>query len=163
MKSTFSRPILKLLFMAYVMGLLYLLFVYDRSLDLSWIVKGGYPRLLEVMRYRYNLIPLNTILSKLAQMSMANGVETILKDIVGHVLAFSWLGYFMPRIWIKYQNPIQYIITVLLILTSIEVIQFFTRSGMCDIDDLILNFSAALLGFIYLRHIHSEEEEIPYV
>lgn len=160
MKSTFSRPILKLLFMAYVMGLLYLLFVYDRSLDLSWIVKGGYPRLLDVMRYRYNLIPLNTILSKLAQMSMANGVETILKDIVGHVLAFSWLGYFMPRLWPKYKQKFTFVWTVGFILILVEIVQFFTMSGMMDIDDILLNLSGAYLGLIFLRKPEALSEEI---
>ena len=160
METTFSRPTLKLFFGLYCVAVAYMVFIYQREIDFSWMIKND---LFTNLDTHLNLIPFKNIIGYIIQMNRVTGLNVILENIVAHMFVFSWLGYFMPRIWIKYQNPIQYIITVLLILTSIEVIQFFTRSGMCDIDDLILNFSAALLGFIYLRHIHSEEEEIPYV
>jgi len=160
MKSTFSQPILKILFVAYVMGLLYLLFVYDRSMDLSWMVRGGFDRLVEAMQYRYNLMPFQTILSKLAQMGLANGVETILKDIVGHLLAFSWLGYFMPRLWPKYKERKTFLWTIGLGLFFVEILQYFTMTGMMDVDDILLNLSGAYLGLIFLRKPEEIVEEL---
>lgn len=151
MNSTFPRPVLKNLFILYIVGLIYLLFVYERSIDLSWIVKGGFPTLFEQMALRINWIPFRSILGYLAQMNFATGMKTIVTNILGHMFAFSWLGYFMPRLWPKYKKLSTFLITVTLGLILIEVVQYFTMSGMLDVDDLLLNIVGAYLGFVFLK------------
>lgn len=160
MDSTFSRATLKFFFGLYCIGLAYLLFVYHREMDLSWIVKGG---LFANLDNYANFIPFKNILSYLMAMNRATGINAILENIVAHMFIFAWLGYFMPRIWGRFLDPLNYLRTVFLILLGIELAQFLTRAGMFDVDDLMTNFLAAFLGFVYLRHVDVEEEELPYV
>lgn len=151
MSETFSRPILRVLFVSYLVALFYLLFVFERSLDLSWIVKGGFPALNKAMELRINWIPFKSILGYLSQMNLPSGVRVIVTNIGGHMAAFSWLGYFMPRLWPKYKQRKTFLWTVLAGLVLIEVVQYFTMSGMLDVDDVLLNLAGAYLGFVFLR------------
>ncbi len=160
MDSTFSRTTLKFFFALYCIGTAYLLFVYQREIDLSWMVRGG---LFDNLDDYANFIPFKNIISYFVQMNRVTGVYIILENIVAHMFVFAWLGYFMPRIWGRFRDPLNFLRTVFIILCAVEIVQFLTRTGMLDIDDLILNFLAAFLGFVYLRHIDVEEEELPYV
>ena len=127
MDSTFSRSTLKIFFGLYCIGVAYLLFVYKRDIDLSWMIKGD---LFTNMEDYTNFIPFKNILSYVMAMNRATGLNAILENIVAHMFVFSWLGYFMPRIWGRYLNPIKYLRTVFLILLGIEIAQFLLRAGM---------------------------------
>lgn len=159
MKPTFSRSTLKFMFTLYVMGLLYLLFVSGRHFDLSWMVRGGFERLFDEMKHQLNLIPFRSILGYLAQMNWSTGMTSILKNIVGHMVAFSGLGYFLPRLWPKYLKRKTFVLHVLLAFILIEVLQYFTMSGALDIDDIALNVLGATLGFVFLRRQSDNTEE----
>ena len=55
----------------------------------------------------------------------------------------------------------KYLLTILIISLSVEIIQLLTLTGMFDIDDLILNTIGAAAGFYLfkkLRKIRKREE-----
>ena len=159
MESTFSKYDLKIFFGLYCVGIAYLVFIYKRDIDFSWIVKGD---LFTNVEAYVNLVPFKTIISALTQMNRALGINAIFEDIIGHMIVFSWFGYFLPRIWDKYKDPKKFFMLMIGVLILIEIFQFLTRSGMMDVDDFITNLTGVFLGFIYLRHIDIEEEEVPY-
>lgn len=72
-------------------------------------------------------------------------------NLAGNVVMFIPLGFFLPylapklRTWYKTLG-----FTVVLILL-VEAVQYLTRLGSCDIDDLILNIVGAFIGYILWR------------
>lgn len=156
MSHTFTRPVLKTLFVLYLLALSYVLFIYHRDIDFSWIVRGD---LWLDLEDKMNLIPFKSIMSYLQKMNYVTGMSSIVENIFAHIVVFSWLGYFLPRLFEKYQNLFNFIKISFLILVSIEVLQFLSQSGMMDIDDVMINLLGAFLGFKYLRHIDDLESE----
>ncbi len=145
-------------FIVYIYVLMYYLFVYQRGLDLSWVVLGGFPTLIERMSDRINVIPFATIYRYILTMNYATGMRTIVVNIGGHMLSFSPLGYFLPRLRTRFQNWKTFLLTIVIIVTLIELIQLMTMSGSFDVDDIILNTIGATLGFIFLRDPENIEE-----
>ena len=60
---------------------------------------------------------------------------------------FAPMGIFLPMLFAKIKSWKKYCTVVILILLGIEVIQFLTKRGSFDVDDLIFNMTGALLGF----------------
>ena len=100
-----------------------------------------------------NLEPFVTIRLywKLLQGADAGLVRHAFINLVGNVVMFIPLGFYQPylikglRAWFK-----TFLSTTVLILL-VEVVQYATGLGSCDIDDLILNLSGAVLGYILWR------------
>ena len=58
-------------------------------------------------------------------------------------------GIFLPLIFKKMKKYYKFLITMIFIVVVIELLQFITMSGACDIDDLILNvLGASIIYFI---------------
>jgi len=145
-------------FIVYIYVLMYYLFIYQRGLDLSWIVFGGFPTLFDRMQARMNFIPFATIYRYILTMNYATGMRTIVVNIGGHMLSFSPLGYFLPRLRSRFQNWKTFLWTIIVIVTIIELIQLLTMSGSFDVDDILLNTIGAILGFVFLRDPENIEE-----
>lgn len=140
------------LFIIYLMSLFYVLFLYNRSFDLSWIVQGGFPTLLIRQSDYMNLQFFNTIFRYLQTMNYATGMRNIIVNIGGHMLMFAPFGFLLPRLNKRFQNIIFFIITSIIFISTIEVLQFISMSGSFDVDDALLNVIGAVLGFIFLRN-----------
>lgn len=136
------------------MALGYLVFIYQREIDLSWLVKGD---LWVDFENKVNLIPFKSILSYVQKMNTISGMNVIIENVIAHLVVFSWLGYFLPRLYEKTQNLAYFLRIILVILVSIELVQFLTQSGLFDVDDILINLVGAYLGFKYLRHIDDIE------
>lgn len=100
-----------------------------------------------------NFIPFKTILYYLGG---NEPLTTCVKNILGNIFAFSPLGFLLPILFKKCKK-IKHIFFVSFILSlSIEITQVQFYLGSCDIDDIILNVSGAILGFaiyqVILRH-----------
>lgn len=71
------------------------------------------------------------------------------ENLVGNVVAFIPLGYFLPRIASFFQNILICMSCVLLIVTGIELFQLLSAFGAFDVDDIILNCMGGLLGYVF--------------
>lgn len=98
----------------------------------------------------FNIIPFKTI--KLYLTGYYNNLISFRAfniNILGNLFAFMPYGIFFPLIFKgmnKYKN---FLITMVIMIVIIELSQFYTMSGSCDIDDLILNlFGASIIYFI---------------
>jgi len=92
----------------------------------------------------FNIIPFNTI--KLFTQGYMNGIvnyKNFSVNIIGNLLAFMPYGIFLPLIFKSTNKYYRFLITMILIVVIIELLQFVTMSGSCDIDDLILNVLGA--------------------
>ena len=56
-------------------------------------------------------------------------------------------GIFFPAIWKKQRRFRVFALTAAAVIICVELLQFLTMRGSCDIDDFILNFFGAVIGF----------------
>ena len=138
-------------YVLYLLGLFYILFLYNRQIDLSWMVKGGWNELVELQRSRTNWVFFRTILRYLQTMNYATGMRNIIVNIGGHMLLFTPFGFFLPRLSQRWQKPFAFLLMATIVMFIIEGLQFVTLSGSFDVDDAMLNVIGAWLGFLFLR------------
>ena len=87
-----------------------------------------------------NLTPFATIRMYLSGRA---GVWNAVRNIGGNILVFAPLGIFIPLLRKKLAFPTTFF-TALFISGSIELTQYKTGLGSCDIDDIILNVLGAM-------------------
>ena len=61
------------------------------------------------------------------------------------------LALFIPLLFNKINNSKKFLISILFITLGIELIQFITFTGSCDIDDIILNTLGAFIMYKILN------------
>ena len=139
------------LFLAYLAQLAYVLFFaerYGRGLD---------------PQYRVNLVPLREIRRFLENRDTL-GNRAVFLNIFGNVLLFIPFGAILPVLHRKFRRfPATLCLGVFLSL-AFETIQYVTRRGSCDIDDVLLNTLGCAAGYLLFwflrsRMIHGEETE----
>ena len=96
----------------------------------------------------FNIIPFKTIYLYIRDLfNLTLPTVNIFYNLFGNLVCMMPLGFFLPLLFKKLEKPKNFIITVLLFSLSIEIIQFLTISGSCDIDDIILNTLGAFIMF----------------
>ena len=76
------------------------------------------------------------------------GFIAVFLNLFGNVIGFLPFGFFLPVISRKFHNI--FLVTALgcLVSSCVEITQHVTRTGSCDVDDVILNTLGALFGYI---------------
>ncbi len=96
--------------------------------------------------YNFNMIPFKTINNYfLAYRNHNIAFINLFYNILGNVIAFMPLAFFLPRLF-KEEKWYTYFSFTTCCILFIEIMQLVTNSGSFDIDDYILN----MLGFIFL-------------
>lgn len=70
-------------------------------------------------------------------------------NLAGNVAMFIPLGYFLPRLWHGQKRFWVFFVTVLGLILAVELVQLVTLLGKCDVDDVLLNLTGAVLGFLF--------------
>lgn len=98
-----------------------------------------------------NLVPFKTISIYIKNLSLnALTKENVIYNLAGNFICMMPLSIFLPLLF-KSQNKIKtFLKTIILIPLIIEIIQFISTSGSCDIDDIILNSSGAILLYLII-------------
>ncbi|MDI6618091.1 MAG: VanZ family protein [Clostridiales bacterium] len=99
-------------------------------------------------KWSINLIPFKTI-GKYIRAFISDSINKsiIIENLLGNILIFAPMGVLLPCIFQSLHKFKKFLITMLTILISVEIVQLFTRSGICDIDDVILNLLGAVLFY----------------
>lgn len=129
------RSLLGAVFLLYLIVLAYLLFfssTYGRTLEAG---------------YRCNLVPMLEIMRGLKNIEKV-GVQYILVNIVGNVAAFMPFGFLVPYLSEKKHNVVTILVLTFFFSLTVEVLQYVTRTGAFDVDDLILNSIGGVLGYV---------------
>ena len=130
-----KRLFFRVLFIAYLILLFYLLFFSEKM-----------GRTAEVQQYRYNLTlfreirPFISIRKEYPQMFLLN--------VVGNIAAFMPFGFLLPLLR---QKRTGFFLTTLLsfeLSLIVELLQLFFKLGCCDVDDLLLNTIGGILGYL---------------
>lgn len=93
-----------------------------------------------------NLIPFNTIILYLTGFQCI-GLRNIIINILGNILLFIPLGFYLKAFIKDFKANIIMIISIPI---AIELTQYIFRVGSADIDDFILNVLGELIGLLIL-------------
>ncbi|WP_394626993.1 VanZ family protein [Bacillus cereus] len=112
--------------------------------DVINMAYDNYTNVHELGGDRANLIPFKTINSYSSTMD----IESSFINIIGNIIPFIPLGFLIPIVFPSKRKFIKSMIICLIIIITIEVIQYLTYLGSMDIDDVILNQFSCIMGYI---------------
>lgn len=136
-------------FTIYVLNLLYVLFLdpdFGRQMHKEALSFEEY------WKYNVNLDLFETI--QLFIKGYQRGIvslETILRNLLGNMVVFMPMAYFLPALFVKQRKFILFFLTMIVMVAGVEVIQVILRIGSGDVDDLFLNVLGAMIMYIILR------------
>ena len=93
-----------------------------------------------------NIVPIKETINTF--MHSETGMRNSLRNLIGNILVFMPLGFFIPLLFDKFNNLKKVLKVGCLSSLAIELSQLFVGSNVCDIDDVIYNTLGALAGFI---------------
>ena len=130
-------------FFAYVLLMLWLLFgqrMEGGQLDISF--RGD--------RNKINLIPFETVRLYWRVLQKGASAGLLIHSVInlaGNVVMFVPLGWFLPNLWKAFRGFFRTVIFGASLICLVELLQYITGLGSCDIDDLILNTAGIILGY----------------
>ena len=136
-----GQVLLRLCFVAYCAWMLWLLFGQRLGTEVYS----------QQLADRINWIPMSTIRRYLPLLSGEKGAALqrhAVINLVGNVVMFIPLGFCIPRIFPPFQGFFKTFLACLILVLAVEMIQYFTMLGTCDIDDLILNMAGVIIGWL---------------
>ncbi|RIW27281.1 VanZ family protein [Bacillus salacetis] len=99
---------------------------------------------------KINLVPFSTIGKYLLNFEHYNS-ETWLNNTIGVTLIYSPLGFLLPLTFVNLNSLKKVLLFTIFLSVLIEVLQFITKLGVLDIDDVILNVIGATLGYVIYK------------
>lgn len=131
----------RILFILYLALALYVMF-FSESLDREMVSEN----------YRYNVTLFKEI-KRFWNMRTTYGWDVTIINLAGNVICFMPFGFLLPTISRKpiCKNIITVTALAMLFSVGIETVQFITKVGAFDIDDIFLNTIGGFLGYIVLR------------
>ena len=124
-----------ILFIMYICLLFYLLFfseTYGRTMDSG---------------YRYNLELFKEI-KRFWNNKDFLGIDSVIINLAGNIVAFAPFGFFLPMFFRGGRNLFGCVLISALFSFMVETVQFFSRVGAFDVDDILLNAIGGLAGWI---------------
>ncbi|MHA3047312.1 VanZ family protein [Riemerella anatipestifer] len=96
--------------------------------------------------YDYNIVRLKPLVSTLEFVQKSVLWQNVVINIFGNIIMFIPFG-FLGWCYSKYQNLRILLLDFIVAITIVESMQYFTRLGVFDIDDILLNTFGVLLGY----------------
>lgn len=129
------RALGKILFVLYIGFVFYFL-----------LVSELYGRSGEMQDYHYNLVLFKEI-RRFWNYREQLGIFATVANLAGNILIFIPFGFFMPMAS-RRRSFIVTAVDSLALSFFVETVQFFTKVGCFDVDDLLLNTIGGMLGYI---------------
>lgn len=147
-KSNLIRRVVFALFILYVLLMLFVLVIPNNYRSHN-VLTGGltWERWLAYATGGFNIVPFRGISEQIVFIFAGQDVARNIIYLVGNIIGFAPLGFFLPAIFVKQSKFTTFLIAVLLALIGLELVQLMTMRGSFDIDDIILNTVGACLGF----------------
>ena len=148
-EMTRNRWAAVLFFVLYILLLFYLLFF-------SELNGRGF---LNRERMSYNFYPFREIKRYLFHWKQIGLFSSVL-NLFGNIIGFAPLGFLLPsfsgRCRKYWYNTVM---AGYLLSFGVELVQLLLRAGSCDIDDIILNTSGTMLGYLCFRLVQGKREK----
>lgn len=100
----------------------------------------------DARNYKMVNLELFSTIKSISNSRMSTGYKY--KNIGGNIVGFMPLGLLLPLLFFRSGKGLKSITAVFLISLSFETIQFYTGRGVFDVDDLFLNTSGGLAGYL---------------
>ena len=97
----------------------------------------------------YNLIPFKTIVRFLT-FHPSTSTATKILNLLGNIALFVPFGYLLPIIYKQTVKLKQVFFSSICLSVFFELYQLITKTGQCDIDDVILNSLGGITGYALL-------------
>ncbi|MBQ6878203.1 MAG: VanZ family protein [Oscillospiraceae bacterium] len=135
------------------LALYLLLFATLTLFDPLWGRNGGFVSWSRELFETYvqnslNLVPFKTISAYFTK----GDFRQFMVNIAGNLVCLMPLGILLPLNFEKQRRSGIFLLTCSLIVAAVEILQFATLSGSCDIDDLILNVGGAFLIYLFTKN-----------
>ena len=99
----------------------------------------------------FNIIPFHTIIDYIGKFNSLYDTKTIMVNLLGNLIVLMPMAIFLPLLFKKVRKLKNFLLTVVIIVLCIEIVQFLTLTGSCDIDDIILNVTGAIIAYIIFK------------
>ena len=153
---TGNRALFPRLFLFFFLIYLYLLLnvtLFEKGFGRDTLVSTAEDTRKYYLAHFVNPIPFRSIY-KVYILGLANGYVApyyVLLNLLGNLCVFMPYAFFLPAAFVSQRKWYVFLPTLVLSVTAIELLQFFFMVGSCDVDDLILNTTGALLLYFLLR------------
>lgn len=134
----------------YLKGALWVLFLYYLALLTVLLFLGGLFHMDRGWGGTVNLKPFHTIRSYIRFYQNTGSYVSIL-NLLGNVLIMVPLGILLPLLFRKMRHIWTFLPLAALVSVGVEYLQWHTATGAADVDDSILNFMGAALGYLFIR------------
>lgn len=98
----------------------------------------------------FNVIPFDTIRNYLDNSGVYFDINLVCINLLGNLVCFMPFAFFLKYLFKRETKFINFLLTILLIVISFELIQLLTLSGSFDVDDIILNILGAILFYLFI-------------
>ncbi len=144
------------IFIVYISQLCHLLFFASEfSRDQVNLQDSYLHALSQQWQHNTNLQPFYTIQSMISIIPYSTYYQQIaFLNIFGNIIAFAPFAYFLPTLFPIMHKTKYFILTMILIICSVEILQFLTLTGSMDIDDFILNLLGAYIIYLIYKYYH---------
>lgn len=152
-KKNASKDAYYIIFVIYCIGMLWLLFGRQQ-----YQFDGNFKEAFDAL---VNLQPLKTISAYLYVLE--NREEVYLRNVAaynlfGNIALFIPYGIFLPYLFKRLRKLWKVLLFGVVTIVCVELLQFLTLRGSCDIDDLILNMIGIFLGYLMYLLTHLKRE-----
>ena len=134
-KRTQYRVLGKILFVLYIIFVFYFL-----------LISEIYGRTGEMQEYHYNLVLFREI-RRFWNYRKQLGIFATATNLLGNVLIFLPFGFFMAMAS-KYRSFLSTLVYSFALSLTVEISQLFMKVGCFDVDDLLLNTTGGMIGFV---------------
>lgn len=135
-KDKVRKKIGWLIFYIYLVCMAYFLFFSER-----------YGRIYRLEEYRYNLIPFTEI-KRYFMYRDSFRVELFIVNMFGNVFAFAPFGFLLPLLEPRFRKFLNIAFLSFEVSLMVELVQLITKTGIFDVDDVILNTFGGILGYL---------------
>ena len=127
---------------------IYRIFILPYTIFLLYLMFLGFGR----EQHEANIVRLLPFVSTILFVQNTTSWESIIINLLGNIIMFIPFG-FLGWLNAKYFSFKKLIVDFLSVLIIVEILQYLTRLGVFDIDDLALNSLGVWIGFQMRRFI----------
>lgn len=121
---------------------IYRIFIFPYTIFLLYLMFLGFGR----EQHEANIVRLLPLVSTIIFVQNTTSWESIIMNLFGNIIMFIPFG-FLGWLNAKYFSFKKLIVDFLSALIIVEALQYLTRLGVFDIDDLVLNSLGVWIGF----------------
>ncbi len=96
-----------------------------------------------------NFVPFSSIIEMIKS---PLGIKFGMYNIIGNFFMLTPFSLLLPLLFDNFKNKKKFIVFIMLLALSIELLQFVTKLGSFDIDDIILNTLGAIIFFYIFNY-----------